>query len=208
MATTIHSKTSAPRLLAPSEGKRNENRIQPRWFLSLGLFVFLALGCSSGGSPGEAGADGSSGSTATRAQSCATIEQGAAVVMANTLAESGAAAGSGGASGSGGTAGGGAPSVCEALYSGCTDADVAAVAPQYACFSAHSTNTVAEIQAACPLSTTLSDACESAITTAVPPPSKAFASPGDCIQFSQCSRDIGPQPACQIACFLLWWALS
>jgi len=185
--------------------------------LALGL-----LACSSDDPTPAAGAAGSPGSTTSRAESCTAIETGAKVVIQQAVkqAQAGGAAGAGGAGGAGGQAQAGAPgaggsagspSFCDTYFKDCTDTDLAALAPQYQCFSAHPDQTPEEARKSCPEPASLSDACNAGLTRNTPQEKGKYASPEAC--YANCSDLYPPdntsatndRNGCNIGCFFVWW---
>lgn len=184
--------------------------------LALGL-----LACGSDDPTPAAGAAGSPGSTTSRAESCTAIETGAKVVIQQAVmqAQAGGAAGAGGAGaggqaqagapGAGGSAG--SPSFCDTYFKDCTDTDLAALAPQYQCFSAHPDQTPEEARKSCPEPASLSDACNAGLTRNTPQEKGKYASPEAC--YANCSDLYPPdntsatndRNGCNIGCFFVWW---
>jgi len=185
--------------------------------VSLGLFA-----CSSDDEPAAAGAGGSPGVVATRAESCLTIDKGASGVVEQGVKQAGASAGAGGGGGAGGAVE--SKSMCDTLYTGCTDADLAALVPQYECMSKHAGETTEAILSACPSSAKLSDACNTSINKAVSGTKgpSGYTSPQACwdacknCSCTGCSVNLatldqcpGQQTleGCNFTCFFFWWAL-
>lgn len=176
-------------------------------FTATALALLACSDDSSDAAPVNAG--GAPGSVAARAQSCLTIDKGAATVVAQ---------GAQPATGSAGQDGGESKSMCDTLYTGCTDEDLAALVPQYECFTQHSTETTDAILAACPATAKLSDACNASIDKAVSPSKgpSGFDGPQACWNACACCmRDLNyaaiynynSKAECDFACFWIWWVL-
>lgn len=149
---------------------------------ALGALGVALLACGSDDDAPPANAGGSTGVVASRAQNCATIDLGVKNVseLANrtSLVEPGT------------DASGDIPappadnktSACESFLLGCSDADLAVIAPQYSCYASRSAAaaSLTELQATCPGADALSEACTSSISSVVPQNKAACANPDAC----------------------------
>lgn len=160
-------------------------------WISLAICLIACSDDTSDPTPTPAATGGAPGSVPARAQSCATIDKGAI----DLIEEARKKAASGGASGADGGAGapsnaGGYPSFCDTYYAECSDADLALLAPQFACYSANKSAESGDVGKECPGPNNLSAECNAAMEKKKPPAEKAM-----CSSYFECVSVLSSRPS-------------